>query len=222
MCIRDSYKGGVTQTAAEALSTETASPHANLVMHNVIIDGDNADLTGGSGNMETRNLTFFDIGGSEVYSQAPWGIGLQFSERLAGAEDSYTGQNGSGSWQPTTLVKYKFWSTVIYEGNQESQPVSFKMFGSQTDGDDNGLEETDEIQFLSAFGNTHSAGTVGNNMSVHFKPVIRLADENQNYVFGSMLGPLCQTTNTISTDRNVGSHGERIIGSRIYLSLIHI
>ena len=213
------YKGGVTQTSSEALSTETTSPHANLVMHNVTIDGDNADLTGGSGNMENRNLTFFtEDGGSELYSKAPWGIGLQFSERLAGAEDSYTGQNGSGSWQPTTLVKYKFWATVIYEGNQESQPVAFKMFGSQTDGDDNGLEETDEIQFLSTFANTHSAGTVGNNMSVHFKPVVRLADDNQNYAFGSMMGPLCQTTNSINTSNSFTTGGERIIGSRIYWS----
>ena len=86
-------------------STNEAGPDANLVMHNSLIDGDDQDLTGGSVDMTNRVLSYmFD--GDETMSQATWGLGLDFSEKLTGSSGLYAGDNDTGSWQPESSVKY--------------------------------------------------------------------------------------------------------------------
>ena len=221
-----------------------AGPASNLVMHNGLVDGDGETLTGASGGDATdRALTFFttdsagtfggDANNDVKYSESAWGIGLAFSERLAGTTGSYTGQNGSGTWQPESNIRYKFWATVVYEGNQESSPLPFLMHGSQTaTAGTESLERNTEIQFLSTFAatHTHDDAVVGHNMSVHFKPIIRLAgDEGTHgeykYVFGGMspasgfqsAGATYPTRKYIDL-AGLSAGNDRIIGSRIYWS----
>lgn len=198
---------------AGATSTNTAGPDANLVMHNSIIDGDG--VSGMSADMDSREMYWFATS-NERYSQATWGLGLSYSEKLSGTAGSYAGATSVGTWQPDENTKYKFYATVVRQGDQESHPKEFLMFGSQEDSTKDGLGSGDsEIQFLSGFADTHAGGTVGSDMAVYFMPHLRINGSTSGtpgtpyFAFGNSSLTADGTTSGQEGD-------ERITGCRIY------
>ena len=192
---------GTTFVNSDTTKSDTASPHSNLVMHN-----HGADATGGGTTMENRNLIVMrgSDGGSELYSQANWGLGLDFNDNDQ--------SDGSGTWQPDSSTYYKFYATMIYDGNQESHPKEFVMYSSQTDSDNDGLDSTgtDGLRFYESAQNDGNTNTgVATGIKVYFKPVIRLRHggaAGDDYVFGAS-----------SLEAKTGGN-ERITGGRIYWS----
>ena len=182
-------------------SSSSANPTSNLNMHN-----DTADDPASTPTMEDRVLTKFD--GQDTHTvtmgQANWGLGLTFND--------HSQSDGSGTWQPDSSTYYKFYATMIYDGNQESHPKEFLMFGTQTDNADNGLDSTgtDGLRFYETAqdaGNTNTGVATG--IKIYFKPIIRLRhgdSAGDDYVYGA------------SSVSAVTGGNERITGGRIYWS----
>ena len=169
-----------------------------------------------------------------------WGFGLKFLERA----------NDTGTWMPTGTESYQFWCTTVYDGIQESLPQLFTMYpaGFQAAVQGGGVNNQNfgpvvaagsTCSYISAkpetslhFGESGDPDTKGNNVSIHFNPVIKMCDaqwdnttdftgsgdslaiSDVHYNFGAVDGD----GNPDASGTGAGSGNPRITALRVYWS----
>jgi hypothetical protein len=143
-----------------------------------------------------------EMAGSGTDEDYRWGVALEFASSQDGT--------GSGGWQPTTAISYQFWVTTVYDGGtQESPPELMQMkdemtYFNGTDGTWNGKYLDTSCQFVDW--PNRGSDTVGENLSVTFRPVIKFNNASTTtYTFGN---------GGTGTDEG----NPRISGARIYFS----
>ena len=137
-----------------------------------------------------------------------WGLGLQINEEA----------NGTGTWMPTTSIRYQFYASTVYDDNQESLPQLFTMYGSNnlhTNDDYIGSTPTGDMYFTNA--NTYDE--VGKNVAVTFSPIVKLngADWEDDGSDGGIAGDMFQGYNfgASTVTAQIGGN-PRITGVNIY------
>ncbi len=155
---------------------------------------------------------------------ADYGVTLLFDEQAA----------NSGNWMPTSNVRYKFYHTTMFDGNQESSPSLFTMYPTRQSAGVTTHDTVDEIWFRdgsseigtdSDHNATTSIGTASSAVAVAFSLVARFRSDNvpssnawNTNLFTSNYASGAQNTAAINTagTYNFLEGNERVTGGRIY------
>ena len=136
-----------------------------------------------------------------------WGLGLGYSENSA------TGANSTGTWNPANTVNYKFYVTTMYdEGKQESLPQLFTHFPHTdasyytTEAASGGAVADYGLSYMT-FMSGYQSVTPGLDVSVWMEPSLKInpGADTTKFNFGSA---------TAATVTDTGN--KRISGLKIY------